>query len=134
MTSVDPAATPVDETFTGPTAAENQHILEQFGSVEGKRVLDYGCGAAEGGIYLAKLGANPQEKKHESKAYHVGTVEGKPLALHFASDKVLVVGSEPGVTTSSVALSFAFSFVRDVSSPMFALTSLRSVRRPGSHE
>ena len=54
---VDPSATPVDETFTGPTAAENGHILEQFGSVEGKRVLDYGCGAAEGGIYLAKLGA-----------------------------------------------------------------------------
>jgi SAM-dependent methyltransferase len=54
---LDPAATLVDETFTARTAAENQHILQQFGDVRGKRVLDYGCGLAEGGIYLAKLGA-----------------------------------------------------------------------------
>ncbi|MEO8902269.1 MAG: class I SAM-dependent methyltransferase [Polyangiaceae bacterium] len=47
----------VDETFTSVTAVENQHILEQFGDVRGLTVLDYGCGAAEGGIYLAKLGA-----------------------------------------------------------------------------
>ena len=48
----------VDETFTSATAPENQHILDQFGNVRGLRVLDYGCGVAEGGIYLAKLGAN----------------------------------------------------------------------------
>jgi len=47
----------VDETFTAPTAVENQHILDQFGDVRGLRVLDYGCGMAEGGIYLAKRGA-----------------------------------------------------------------------------
>lgn len=54
---LDPSATLVDETFTARTAAENQHILQQFGDVRGKRILDYGCGLAEGGIYLAKLGA-----------------------------------------------------------------------------
>lgn len=47
----------LDETFTSVTALENQHILEQFGDVRGLKILDYGCGAAEGGIYLAKLGA-----------------------------------------------------------------------------
>jgi SAM-dependent methyltransferase len=47
----------VDETFTAVTALENQHILEEFGDVKGKRVLDYGCGAAEGGVFLAKRGA-----------------------------------------------------------------------------
>lgn len=54
---MDPADTLVDETFTSITAIENQHILSQFGDVRGKRVLDYGCGSAEGGIYLAKQGA-----------------------------------------------------------------------------
>jgi len=54
---LDPSSTLVDETFTSATAAENQYILEQFGDVRGKRILDYGCGLAEGGIYLAKLGA-----------------------------------------------------------------------------
>ncbi|MES1165947.1 MAG: class I SAM-dependent methyltransferase [Verrucomicrobiota bacterium] len=54
---MDPSDTLVDETFTAVTAVENQHILSQFGDVRGKRVLDYGCGSAEGGVYLAKLGA-----------------------------------------------------------------------------
>lgn len=55
--SLDVSKTLVDETFTSITAIENQHILSQFGDVRGKRILDYGCGVAEGGIYLAKRGA-----------------------------------------------------------------------------
>jgi 2-polyprenyl-3-methyl-5-hydroxy-6-metoxy-1,4-benzoquinol methylase len=55
--AIDETNTLVDETFTAPTAVENKFILEQFGDLAGKRVLDYGCGAAEGGVYLAKLGA-----------------------------------------------------------------------------
>ncbi|MEO8213056.1 MAG: class I SAM-dependent methyltransferase [Myxococcales bacterium] len=54
---IDPTDTLVDETFTSITAVENQHILAQFGDVRGKRILDYGCGAAEGGVFLAKQGA-----------------------------------------------------------------------------
>jgi SAM-dependent methyltransferase len=55
---VDVSQLLVDETFTAPTAVENQHILEQFGDVRGLRVLDYGSGMAEGGVYLAKRGAS----------------------------------------------------------------------------
>lgn len=55
--AIDVQSVLVDETFTSATAPENQHILQQIGDVRGKRVLDYGCGVAEGGIYLAKLGA-----------------------------------------------------------------------------
>lgn len=54
---LDPTQTLVDETFTAITALENQYILSQFGDLRGKRVLDYGCGCAESGVYLAKLGA-----------------------------------------------------------------------------
>jgi SAM-dependent methyltransferase len=54
---IDPGSTLVDESFTSVTAVENQFIVESFGDLRGKRVLDYGCGAAEGGIYFAKLGA-----------------------------------------------------------------------------
>lgn len=54
---MDPKTTLVDETFTSITAIENQHILETFGDLRGKRVLDYGCGAGEGAIFLAKQGA-----------------------------------------------------------------------------
>jgi SAM-dependent methyltransferase len=54
---VDPETTLVDETFTAVTAIENRFISAQFGDVRGKRILDYGCGAAEAGIYFAKQGA-----------------------------------------------------------------------------
>lgn len=54
---IDPSDMLVDAPFTSVTALENQHILQQFGDLRGKRVLDYGCGAGEAGIYLAKLGA-----------------------------------------------------------------------------
>lgn len=54
---MDPNKTLVDETFTSTTAIENRYILDKFGDVKGKRILDYGCGSAEGGIYFAKLGA-----------------------------------------------------------------------------
>ncbi|MDZ4696753.1 MAG: class I SAM-dependent methyltransferase [Deltaproteobacteria bacterium] len=53
----DPATTLVDESFQAPTAVANQHILSEFGDIRGKRILDYGCGVSEGGVYLAKLGA-----------------------------------------------------------------------------
>jgi len=47
----------VEEPFTAITGIENQHIEREFGDVRGKTILDYGCGAAEGGIYFAKRGA-----------------------------------------------------------------------------
>ncbi len=55
--SVDVGTMLVDETFTSITALENQFALQQFGDLRGLRVLDYGCGAAEAGVYLAKQGA-----------------------------------------------------------------------------
>jgi SAM-dependent methyltransferase len=57
MLETDLESTLVDETFTAITAQENQYILSQFGDVKGLTILDYGSGVAEGGIYLAKLGA-----------------------------------------------------------------------------
>jgi SAM-dependent methyltransferase len=56
--SIDTETMLVDETFTAATAAENKYVLEEFGPLTGKRVLDYGCGAAEAGVYFAKLGAS----------------------------------------------------------------------------
>jgi len=56
--TMDPDTMLVDETFSSVTAVENQHILERFGTLRGTRVLDYGCGAAEAGVYFAKQGAD----------------------------------------------------------------------------
>src|SRR5215212_9284236 len=55
---LDPKTTLVDENFTAITALENGYILQEFGDLRGKRLLDYGSGAAEAGVHFAKLGAS----------------------------------------------------------------------------
>src|SRR5687767_15824938 len=74
----------VEEPFTAITGIENRHIEAQFGDVRGKRILDYGCGAAEGGIYFAKRGASvvgvdvsPKmlELAHQVAKHHGTTIE-----------------------------------------------------------
>jgi ubiquinone/menaquinone biosynthesis C-methylase UbiE len=57
-TEIDTAETLVDESFTAVTAMENNYIRNAFGDVRGKRLLDYGCGASEAGVYFAKQGAS----------------------------------------------------------------------------
>jgi SAM-dependent methyltransferase len=82
--TIHPEELLVDESFKSSTAIENQHILKQFGDVRGKRILDYGCGAAEGGVYLAKLGASVVgvdvsatmlETAHRLAAHHGVSIE-----------------------------------------------------------
>ncbi len=43
--------------FEGPTSPEPAYVRHLFGNLEGKNVLDLGCGAGEAGIYFALHGA-----------------------------------------------------------------------------
>lgn len=55
--SIDVDELMVDESFTAICAYENRYIVEQMGDVDGKRLLDVGCGAGEASVYFAKHGA-----------------------------------------------------------------------------
>ncbi len=48
----------VKESFESPTAIENRYALSQLGPLEGKRILDLGCGAGEAAVYFASQGAD----------------------------------------------------------------------------
>ncbi len=48
----------VDESFHAPTAIENKYILRNIPCLQGKRVLDLGCGAGHAAVYFALKGAD----------------------------------------------------------------------------
>ena len=47
----------VDAAFNGSTAPENRFIVSRMGDVDGKYLLDLGCGAGENSVYFARRGA-----------------------------------------------------------------------------
>lgn len=48
----------VRESFEASTAPENRFILKNLQNLEGKKLLDLGCGAGENSVYFALKGAN----------------------------------------------------------------------------
>ncbi|MEM2001298.1 MAG: class I SAM-dependent methyltransferase [Candidatus Methanomethylicaceae archaeon] len=50
-----------------------RHMLERIGSIQGKRVLDYGCGSGWLGVYLAKQGAQVEGFDISGKLIEVAT-------------------------------------------------------------
>jgi SAM-dependent methyltransferase len=43
--------------FEAATAIENQHVLDRIGDLQGKRILDLGCGMGDAAVYFALRGA-----------------------------------------------------------------------------
>lgn len=48
----------VDEFFEACTSPENRIILNSLGNIEGKKILELGCGAGEASVYFAKKGGD----------------------------------------------------------------------------
>jgi len=48
----------VISSFTGSTSPENRYLISFLGNLQGKRILELGCGAGENSIYFALQGAN----------------------------------------------------------------------------
>ncbi len=55
--SIDILDIMVDEAFEACSSPENKIILNKLGNVEGKKILELGCGAGEASVYFAKMGA-----------------------------------------------------------------------------
>ena len=56
--SVDVATLQVDTAFEGSGCPENAQILEWMGDLQGKQVLEVGCGCGEASVYFAMKGAH----------------------------------------------------------------------------
>ncbi len=61
-----------------PTCLENRYVLEQFGNLQGKRVLDIGCGQGDTSVFFALAGAEVHALDVSEKMVSVTTA----LATH----------------------------------------------------
>lgn len=56
--NIDVSAINIAVQFEGSTAPENRWIVPRLGDVQGRKLLDVGCGAGEGAVYFASRGTH----------------------------------------------------------------------------
>ncbi len=56
--TIDPASINIEGMFENSTAPENRFILARTGDLNGKIILDLGCGAGESSVFFARKGAH----------------------------------------------------------------------------
>ena len=76
----------VKEAFESPTAIENRYALSQLGNLQGKKILDLGCGAGEAAVYFATQGAESFACDISSGMVEVGLALAKKhgVRVHFS--------------------------------------------------
>lgn len=119
----------VADYFEACTAPENRFILRQMGDIQGKLLLDLGCGAGENSVYFAQRGAHCVATDYSS-----GMVE---VALQLAERNGVQI---EGRTANAMDLDFpdnTFDFVyasnllHHIPNPNITLKEMHRVLKPG---
>ena len=103
--STDIAAVDVRAAFEGPTALENQFILQLLGTLPGKRVHDVGAGLGESSVYFALQGASVTctdlSPSMVDTASRLGKRHGVTLTAVVSSGETLLVQSDNSISYMS---------------------------------
>lgn len=119
----------VADYFEACTAPENRFILRRMGDIQGKKLLDLGCGAGENSVYFAKKGAHCV-----ATDYSPGMVE---IALQLAERYGVEI---EGRTANAMGLEFpdntfdlvyASNLLHHIPDPEMALKEMHRVLKPG---
>jgi ubiquinone/menaquinone biosynthesis C-methylase UbiE len=126
--SIDPESINVSAYFESSTVPENRFILKQLGNLDGKRILDLGCGAGENGVYFALHGA-----KCTVADYSSGMVQ---TAMRLAEKyQVAVEGKQIDamnidIASNSFDIVYAANLLHHVN-PEQALREIHRILKPG---
>ena len=119
----------VADYFEACTAPENRFILRQLGDVNGKYLLDLGCGAGENSVYFALLGA-----RCVATDYSPGMVE---VALRLAEmNGVQIEGRtinamEIDFPDNTFDIVYASNLLHHIPDPEMTLKEMHRVLKPG---
>ena len=119
----------VADYFEACTAPENRFILRQLGDVNGKYLLDLGCGAGENSVYFALLGA-----RCVATDYSPGMVE---VALKLAEmNGVQIEGRTINAMTidfpdNTFDIVYASNLLHHIPDPEMTLKEMHRVLKPG---
>jgi ubiquinone/menaquinone biosynthesis C-methylase UbiE len=119
----------VTDYFEACTAPENRFILRQLGDVQGKSLLDLGCGAGENSVYFAQRGA-----KCVATDYSPGMVD---VALKLAAaNGVQITGRVINAMAidypdNSFDIVYAANLLHHIPDPLVTIAEIHRVLKPG---
>ena len=127
--TIDVEGIKVKDYFEACTAPENRFILKHMGDINGKRLLDLGCGAGENSVYFAKKGA------------HCVAADYSPGMVEVAQKLAAANGVQiEGCTANAMALEFpdntfdivyASNLLHHLPDPKACIREMHRVLKPG---
>jgi ubiquinone/menaquinone biosynthesis C-methylase UbiE len=127
--AIDVEGIRVADYFEACTAPENRFILRQLGDVQGKYLLDLGCGAGENSVYFALKGA-----RCVAADYSPGMVDvAQRLAARngVAVEGAVVNAMDIDFPDNTFDVVYASNLLHHIPDPRLAIREMHRVLKPG---